>query len=67
MFKNIIIITLLFMLGTLLIDNNRNVDLMVENVTAVKNKIMNLVDRPTIETTVDGIKEETFFEEPNKL
>ena len=42
MFKNIIIITLLFMLGTLLIDNNRNVDLMVENVTAVKNKIMNL-------------------------
>ncbi len=67
MYKNILIIILLFLLGSLLIDNNKNVDLIMENVTSIKEKITDTFNYATSGVERSGIKEETFFEDPKTL
>ena len=44
MFKNVIIIILLFMLGTLLINNNKNVDLIMDSAVSAKKMVVEGAD-----------------------
>ncbi len=81
MFKNVIIIILLFMLGTLLIDNNKNVDLIMDSAVSAKKMVVDSADylHETFDKKFevhdeetfkkehgDGIEEQTFFEEPEQ-
>ncbi len=75
MFKNFIIIILIILLGSLLFNNEKNVELLVGNMADTKNKVVDGVKylNKTFDKEFEvhevhdepftGIKEDTFFEE----
>ena len=72
LFKNFIIIILIILLGSLLFNNEKNVELLVGNMADTKNKVVDGVKylNKTFDKEFEvhdepftGIKEDTFFEE----
>ena len=65
MFKNVIIIILLFMLGTLLINNNKNVDLIMDSAVSAKKMVGEGADylHETFDRKFEVHDEETFKKE----